>query len=255
MMTGNEVFKVAVKTLDARGRRNARGQPAWTKSHRLADPAPGQPAHHRSHRQAPEAMPMERVIVTVTATATRPRDRCRWRWTRRCARARCSAARPCCWRPSAAASPGARRCCAIDPLARWHTMQYRRIPRGRRLHSCFPGRARRHLGMFCPGLQADQHGDGAWCAPPSTKPPTAPVSTCGRCRRVARKKCSTAPSTPSRPCWPRAWRCGVVGGSAVAPQAGAFLAGHSLGEYTALVAAGALVADRWPPAWCASAAG
>src|SRR5690606_25456560 len=52
-----------------------------------------------------------------TATATPPPVRCRWRWTRRCARAACSAASCCCWRPSAAASPGARRCCATECMA------------------------------------------------------------------------------------------------------------------------------------------
>src|SRR5687768_9647104 len=48
--------------------------------------------------------------------ATPRRVRCRWRSTTRCVPARCSAASWCCWKPSGAASPGARRCCATDRI-------------------------------------------------------------------------------------------------------------------------------------------
>ena len=52
MMTGNEVFKVAVKTLDRIVERNARSCRHARIRRRLADSAPGEPAHHRSDREA-----------------------------------------------------------------------------------------------------------------------------------------------------------------------------------------------------------
>ena len=56
MMTGNEVFKVAVKTLDRIVGETLEAANMHESRRRLADSASGEPAHHRGDSQAPEAV-------------------------------------------------------------------------------------------------------------------------------------------------------------------------------------------------------
>jgi 3-oxoacyl-[acyl-carrier-protein] synthase-3 len=105
MMTGNEVFKVAVKTLDrivgetleAAGMHES--DVDWLIPHQ---------ANLRIIEATAKRLKLRWIASSSpsTATATPRPVRCRWRSTKRCARARCNAARRCCWRRSAAASPG-----------------------------------------------------------------------------------------------------------------------------------------------------
>ncbi len=110
LMQGSEVFKVAVKTLD-------RVVEETLEANNLDRHAIDWLIPHQANLRIIQAtakrldMPMERVIVTVDKHgehvgrlgAARAR-------LRRCAPARCNAASCCCSKPSAAASPGARRC-------------------------------------------------------------------------------------------------------------------------------------------------
>ena len=52
LMTGNEVFKHAVKALDGVVDETLEANGLDKARRRLADPAPGQPAHHRGHGQS-----------------------------------------------------------------------------------------------------------------------------------------------------------------------------------------------------------
>ena len=109
MMTGNDVFKS----------RSRRSMPWSTKPSRangldkprpgLADSAPGQPAHHRSDGQAPGHVDGQRHRHRRPARQHLVRLGAAGAGRGGAHRARSSAASCCCSRPSAAASPGARR--------------------------------------------------------------------------------------------------------------------------------------------------
>ena len=97
-----------------------------------------------------------------------------------------------------------------------------------------------------PGLAVARHAGrtgrsaSARCARPSPKPPTAPASTCGRCRSSGpEEQLNQHRIHPAGAARRRRRRVARVAGSAAA-RSRRVLAGHSLGEYAALVAAGAL---------------
>ncbi len=111
-MAGNEVFKVAVTKLGERRRRGARGQRPGPLRDRLAGAAPGQHPHHPG--DGPQARPAHGAGDRHRAGSRQHLGRlgAAGAGCRRCATGASSAASCCCWRPSAAASPGARRWCA-----------------------------------------------------------------------------------------------------------------------------------------------
>ncbi len=77
---------------------------------RLADSASGQCAHPAGDRQETPHAGRKSASSPWPITAIPRRRRFRWRWTKRSAPGAYSAASTCCWRVSAAASPGARPC-------------------------------------------------------------------------------------------------------------------------------------------------
>ena len=77
--------------------------------------APGEPPHHRGGGEAPEAADGARDRQRRALRQHRARPRSTWRSRRRGRPAAASAAISCCSPRSAAASPGARRCCDGRP--------------------------------------------------------------------------------------------------------------------------------------------
>jgi len=111
-MKGNEVYKVAVNTLGIWSRR--RSTPMGSQGPaRLADSPSGEHPHHRGDRQTLD-LPMERVIVTINTQGNTSAASVPLALIPGYATAGSSAASFCCWRRSAAASPGDRLSCAIE---------------------------------------------------------------------------------------------------------------------------------------------
>ena len=107
-MKGNEVFKVAVKTLENLVDDVIAKNGLEKGADRLADSAPGQHPHHQRYGQAARHADGAGHADGARRTATPRRPRCRWRSIPPSATAASSAAICCCSRLSAAGSPGVR---------------------------------------------------------------------------------------------------------------------------------------------------
>ena len=231
-MKGNEVFKVAVRMFGECAERILDAQRLHGERRRPLHPAPGEPPHHRGRRQAPRGCRWSGCSSTWTATATPAPPRSTWRWRRRGRRA------------------------AQARRSRAHGRLRRRLHLGRRAAAMVAGAHR--LPLPRPGLAGGRHGPRARRAlarrrrglgggqrRPRLRPLHALLRGAGGragahrqhpARRADRQRGGRRRAAPSAGCAP------------------ALAAGHSLGEYSALVVAGALALRRRRARSCAGAA-
>ena len=220
-MDGGAVFKLAVRVLEESARATARRERLHRRRPRRLHRAPGQRAHHLARGARSSALPESKCIVTVDRHAN----------------------------TSAASIPLALDVAVRDGRvkpghARAAAGRGRRLHLGLRAPATTEARHDTRHPFPGPGLAIARHDEGLRRA--SRRRAHVPrgrrrswTSTTGRWRPTGPPRRSTRPSTRSRvmlvagvACW-RAWR--EQGGPMPA-----YFAGHSLGEYTALVAAGAL---------------
>ena len=233
-MDGPAVFKLAVGVLEDAARSVLAKADRTEADIDWLIPHQANHSHHAKYRAQAQARAGAASWSRSMNTATRPQRRSRSRSTSRCAAARSSPATPCCSRAWGVDSPGVR-CCSIsdsDPNSFTDRLSQETASMTD-FAFVFPGQGSQAVGML------DAWGDNAAVSQTLAEASDALDEDVARLIREGPKEQLDLTSNTQ----PVMLAAGIACYRAWLAQTGrqpALVAGHSLGEYTALVAAGAL---------------